>query len=225
MTTSSRKRTAVLISGRGSNMSALIAASMDPAYPARITGVISNVAAAPGLETARSHSIRAEAIPHGDFDGREAHDDAVHAMLTEMKAEIVCCAGYMRIMGEALVKRWAGRMINIHPALLPSFKGLNTHARALQAGVRIHGCSVHFVTPGMDEGPIIAQAAVPVHPGDSEDALAARVLAAEHRIYPMALKLVAQGKARMSAGRAVFADNGSEATGETVLISPGERRG
>ena len=154
----------------------------------------------------------------------EAHDEAIHAMLTEMKAELVCCAGYMRIMGEDLVKRWAGRMINIHPALLPSFKGLNTHARALQAGVRIHGCSVHFVTPGMDEGPIIAQAAVPVHPGDSEDELAARVLTAEHRIYPLALKLVAQGKARMSAGRVVFADNGGEAASDTVLISPGERK-
>ncbi len=217
------KRVAVLISGRGSNMNALIAASMDPAYPARIVGVISNIAAAPGLETARSHSIRAEVVAHGDFSSREEHDDAIHAMLTDMKTDIVCCAGYMRIMSESLVKRWSGRMINIHPALLPSFKGLNTHDRALQAGVRIHGCSVHFVTPGMDEGPIIAQAAVPVHTGDDEEALAARVLKAEHRLYPMALKLVAEGKARMSSARVVFSENTIDEVGTAMLISPDER--
>lgn len=225
MTAPKPKRVAVLISGRGSNMNALIAAAMNPAYPARVIGVVSNVATAPGLESARSHSIRAEAIPHGDFGNRETHDEAIHAMLTEMKAEIVCCAGYMRIMGEALVKRWAGRMINIHPSLLPAFKGLNTHARALQAGVRIHGCSVHFVTPGMDEGPIIAQAAVPVHAGDDEDRLAARVLEAEHRVYPMALRLVAEGKARMSAGRVILSAGSEDDSNSAMLISPGERHG
>ena len=225
MSTPRPKRVAVLISGRGTNMNALIAASMDPSYPARVVGVISNRTDAPGLETARGHSIRAEVIAHGDFDSREAHDQAIHGMLSEMEAELVCLAGYMRIMSETLVKRWAGRMINIHPALLPAFKGLNTHDRAIRAGVRVHGCSVHFVTPAMDEGPIIAQAAIPVHAGDDEAALAARVLEAEHRLYPLALRLVAQGKARMSGARVVFSDMDGEPADGAMLISPEERRG
>ncbi|TIS28395.1 MAG: phosphoribosylglycinamide formyltransferase, partial [Mesorhizobium sp.] len=149
---------------------------------------------------AQSRGIATKVIQRADHPSKDAHDAAIDAALTGFGAEIVALAGYMRILGRGLVEKWQGRMVNIHPALLPAFKGLDTHARAIRAGVRIHGCSVHFVTPEMDDGPIIAQAAVPVMVGDNEDTLAARVLKVEHRLYPLALGLVAEGKARMEKG-------------------------
>lgn len=203
-------------------MNALIAATMNPAYPARIIGVISNKEGAPGLAKAEEHSIETRAIPHKAFKTRAEHDAAVDAALREMKADIVCLAGYMRLLTEEFVLKWQGRLINIHPALLPSFKGVDTHERALAAGVRIHGCTVHFVTAEMDDGPIIMQAAVPVCTGDTEAVLSARVLKAEHRIYPEALALVATGAARMANGRVIFRDAGA-ADKKDMLLSPDPR--
>ncbi|RWD12287.1 MAG: phosphoribosylglycinamide formyltransferase [Mesorhizobium sp.] len=217
----SRKRTVVLISGRGSNMTALIAAASDPAYPAEIVGVISDRANAAGLAIAAARGIPTKVIQRSDYGSKEAHDGAIDAALAGFGAEIVALAGYMRILGAHFVEKWLGRMVNIHPALLPAFKGLDTHARALRAGVRIHGCSVHFVTLDMDDGPIIAQAAVPVMVGDNEDTLAARVLKAEHRLYPLALGLVAEGKARMQNGHTVLAHFADDAeNGSSVVMAP-----
>ncbi|MDX8540874.1 MULTISPECIES: phosphoribosylglycinamide formyltransferase [Mesorhizobium] len=217
----SRKRTVVLISGRGSNMTALIAAASDPAYPAEIVGVISDRANAAGLAIAAARGIATKVIQRSDYGSKEAHDGAIDAALAGFGAEIVALAGYMRILGGRFVEKWLGRMVNIHPALLPAFKGLDTHARALRAGVRIHGCSVHFVTLDMDDGPIIAQAAVPVMVGDNEDTLAARVLKAEHRLYPLALGLVAEGKARMEKGHTVLAHFADDAdNGTSVVMAP-----
>ncbi|RWB19067.1 MAG: phosphoribosylglycinamide formyltransferase [Mesorhizobium sp.] len=214
----SRKRTVVLISGRGSNMTALIAAASDPTYPAEIVGVISDRANAAGLGIAQSRGIATKVIQRADYPSKDAYDAAIDAALAGFGAEIVALAGYMRILGRGLVEKWQGRMINIHPALLPAFKGLDTHARAIRAGVRIHGCSVHFVTPEMDDGPIIAQAAVPVMVGDNEDTLAARVLKVEHRLYPLALGLVAEGKARMEKGHTVFAHFADDADNATSVV-------
>ena len=184
----------ILISGRGSNMAALIAAARDPAYPARIALVLSNRPDAAGLETARAAGIEAEAIDHRGFGGdRAAHEAALDARLRRAGVKIVCLAGYMRLLSPFLVEAWQSRMLNIHPSLLPAFPGLHTHARALAAGVKLHGCTVHLVTQAMDEGPILAQAAVPVLPGDTEDVLAARVLRQEHLIYPAALAAAATG--------------------------------
>ncbi|BCG95759.1 phosphoribosylglycinamide formyltransferase [Mesorhizobium sp. 131-2-1] len=217
----SRKRTVVLISGRGSNMTALIAAASDPAYPAEIVGVISDRANAAGLAIAAARGIPTKVIQRSDYGSKEAHDGAIDAALAGFGAEIVALAGYMRILGARFVEKWLGRMVNIHPALLPAFKGLDTHARALRAGVRIHGCSVHFVTLDMDDGPIIAQAAVPVMVGDNEDTLAARVLKAEHRLYSLALGLVAEGKARMENGHTVLAHFADDAeNGTSVVMAP-----
>jgi len=216
-----RKRTAILISGRGSNMTALIAAAADPAYPAEIVGVVSDRADAAGLGIAAARGVPVQVVPRGDFPSKEAHDAAIDKALAGLRVEIVALAGYMRLLTTPFVKKWQGRMINIHPALLPLFKGLDSHRRVLEAGVRVHGCTVHFVTPEMDDGPIIAQAAVPVMLGDDEATLAARVLKAEHRLYPVALRLVAEGKARMENGRVVlsgFADNGANAT--ATLMAP-----
>jgi formyltetrahydrofolate-dependent phosphoribosylglycinamide formyltransferase len=189
-----KRRTAILISGRGSNMEALIAAARDPAFPAEIALVLSNRPDAAGLDTARAAGIRAEAVDHRDFGrDRGAHEAAVDAVLRAADIEIVCLAGYMRLLTPVLVDGWQGRMLNIHPSLLPSFPGLDTHARALNAGVKLHGCSVHLVTLEVDSGPILAQAAVPVLPGDTEDDLAARVLRQEHALYPAALAAFAAG--------------------------------
>lgn len=220
-----RKRTVILISGRGSNMTALISAASDPAYPAEIVGVVSDKADAAGLGIAAARGLPVQAIARSGHPGKEAHEAAIGAALTALDAEIVVLAGYMRLLTPAFVEKWQGRMINIHPSLLPSFKGLDTHKRALEAGMRIHGCTVHFVTSEMDGGPIIAQAAVPVLVGDSEDDLIARVLKAEHRLYPDALKLVAQGKVRMESGRTVFsgfADDGDKSGRLVVSPSPRE---
>lgn len=190
-----KRRVAILISGRGSNMAALIEAARAPDYPAEIVLVISNEPDAAGLAFAASRGVPTAVINHRDFASRDAFAEALHAKLSEAKVEIVCLAGFMRLLAAPFVERWRGKMINIHPSLLPAFKGLDTHARALDAGVKTHGCTVHYVEPELDSGPIILQAEVPVLPGDDETTLAARVLKEEHRIYPAALRLVAEGKA------------------------------
>lgn len=204
MNTNRRKRVAVLISGRGTNMSALINAAIDPQFPAEIKLVLSNREDAAGLETADAAGIATRAIPHGGFADRSEHEAAIDAALKSANIEIVCLAGYLRLLTSDFVQRWQGRMINIHPSILPAFKGLDTHARALHAGCRVHGATVHFVTADMDEGPIILQEPVRVELDDTEETLAARVLTVEHQIYPEALAMVASGAVRMSAGRAVF---------------------
>jgi phosphoribosylglycinamide formyltransferase 1 len=189
-----KKRVGILISGRGSNMEALIAAARDPGYPAEIVCVISNRPEAAGLEKAQAEGIPASVVDHKSFKGREAFEDALDANLKSFGVELVACAGFMRLMTPGFVTRWHDRMLNIHPSLLPAFPGLDTHAHALALGVKITGCTVHIVRPDMDSGPIIAQAAVPVCNGDTAEQLAARVLAAEHRLYPYALALVASGR-------------------------------
>lgn len=190
-----KKRVAVLISGRGSNMTALIEAAKADDYPAAITVVISNRPDAAGLERARAEGIATAVVDHRPFgDDRAAFERALDAELHRHRIDLVCLAGFMRLFTPGFVERWSGRMLNIHPALLPQFKGLHTHRRALAAGVREHGATVHFVVPEMDAGPIIAQDAVPVLEGDTEDSLAQRVLAVEHRLYPQALRLVAEGR-------------------------------
>jgi formyltetrahydrofolate-dependent phosphoribosylglycinamide formyltransferase len=187
-----KQRAAVLISGRGSNMAALVAASRDPTFPVEFVLVLSNREQAPGIALAASLGVPTAVVPHRLFGSdRAAHEAAIDAALVAADVQIVCLAGYMRLLTPFLVQRWAGRMLNIHPSLLPAFPGLDTHARALAAGARLHGCTVHLVTQKMDEGPILAQAAVPVMPGDTEDTLAERVLAQEHVIYPLALRLFA----------------------------------
>jgi phosphoribosylglycinamide formyltransferase-1 len=193
----SRKRVGVLISGRGSNLQALIDAARDPAYPARIVVVISNVPSAQGLLRAEADLIPGLTINHKDFPSREAFDAKLDDALHEAGVELLCNAGFMRLHSEGFVRRWWNRHLNIHPSLLPAFRGLHTHARVLDEGVKITGCTVHVVRPDMDTGPIVAQAAVPVLPGDSADDLAARVLQAEHRLYPHALRLVASGEVRV----------------------------
>ena len=191
-----RARTAILISGRGSNMAALIAAARDPDYPAEIVLVLSNRSDAAGLALAWDAGVPAMGIDHRQFLGdRAAHEAAIDAALRQEAVEIVCLAGYMRLLTPLLVDAWQGRMLNVHPSLLPAFPGLDTHARALAAGVKLHGCTVHLVTQTMDAGPILAQAAVPVLPGDTVELLADRVLVQEHRIYPRALRCFAAGVA------------------------------
>ncbi|HEY8613403.1 MAG TPA: phosphoribosylglycinamide formyltransferase [Roseomonas sp.] len=200
-----KRRVAVLISGRGSNLGALIAAARDPAYPAELALVLSNRADAGGLDRSREAGIPTAVVESRPFGrDRAGFEAAMGARLEEAGIELIALAGFMRVLTEGFVAAWSGRMLNIHPSLLPSFPGLDTHARALAAGVRLHGCTVHFVTPGVDEGPVIAQVAVPVLPGDDEAALAARVLAQEHRIYPAALTWVASGAARLVDGRVVL---------------------
>jgi phosphoribosylglycinamide formyltransferase-1 len=191
-----KKRVAILISGRGSNMRALIEAAAQKDYPAEIVLVISNVAGAGGLEFAGQHGIATEVIEHGRFPSREIFDNALDVALNKANVDVVCLAGFLRLLSPRFTEKWRGRMINIHPSLLPAFKGLHTHRRALEAGAREHGATVHFVVPELDSGPVILQAKVPVNPGDNENTLAARVLAEEHKIYPQALRLVAEGKAK-----------------------------
>lgn len=201
---SGKKRVAILISGRGSNMTSLIEAARAADYPARIALVLSNRPDAGGLERARAAGIEAACVDHKAFTDREAFERAVDLRLRDAEIDIVCLAGFMRVLTPWFVARWTGRMINIHPSLLPLFRGVHTHRQALEAGVRVHGCTVHFVVPELDSGPIVAQACVPVHPGDGEDDLAARVLVEEHRIYPQALAAVAAGDAALEDGRCVF---------------------
>ncbi len=196
-----KRRVAILISGRGTNMAALIAAAKQTDYPAEIAVVVSNRPDAAGLKRAAADGIATVVVDHTPFGtDREAFERAVQTILDTHGCEIVCLAGFMRLLTPWLATRWNGRMLNIHPALLPSFKGLRTHERALAAGVKIHGATVHFVVPDVDSGPIIAQAAVPVLDDDTADVLAARVLAVELRIYPLALGLVAAGKSTISDG-------------------------
>jgi phosphoribosylglycinamide formyltransferase-1 len=187
-----KKRVAILISGRGSNMAALIEAAKAPDYPAEIVLVLSNVPGAAGLATAAANGITTATVDHKAFNrNREAFEQAMQAELERHRVDIVCLAGFMRILTPWFVGQWEGRMINIHPALLPAYKGLDTHARALADGAREHGATVHFVTPGMDEGETILQEAVPVLPGDTPETLGRRVLEVEHRIYPQALRMIA----------------------------------
>ncbi len=196
-----RVKTAVLLSGRGSNLQSLIDATADKSFPAKIVGVISNVPGAAGLERAEQAGLPAVAINHRKFESRESFEDALQTELENFGVELVCLAGFMRLLTKTFVDRWQNRMINIHPSLLPSYKGLHTHKRVLEDGTRFTGCTVHFVRAEMDAGPIIAQASVPVHPDDDEYTLAARVLTAEHRCYPLALKMVASGKTQIVGNR------------------------
>jgi phosphoribosylglycinamide formyltransferase-1 len=200
-----RKRVAILISGRGSNMVALIEAAKDQAHPAEIALVVSNEPTAEGLKRAAAEGIRTAVVDHRKFGkDREAFERALQNELQAHNIELVCLAGFMRLLTPWFVRQWDGRLLNIHPALLPAFKGLDTHARAIAAGAAQHGATVHFVVPEMDSGPIIAQAAVPVQSGDTEATLAARVLEVEHRIYPQALRWVAEGRVRIADGRCLI---------------------
>ncbi|MEM5584228.1 phosphoribosylglycinamide formyltransferase [Roseibium sp. AS2] len=213
----SRRRTAILISGRGTNMSALISAAMDPGFPAEIALVLSNRPDAKGLERAAEFGIATAVVDHTDFAGdRQAFERQVDAALKDHRIELVALAGFMRILTPFLVNAWSNRMINIHPALLPAFKGLATHERALEEGVKLHGATVHYVSAEMDDGPIIVQGAVPVLDTDTPETLAARVLDVEHRIYPKALELVASGKARISGARVTAGGNDGE-TAEPLI--------
>lgn len=197
-----KKRVAVLISGRGSNMTALIEAAKAKDYPAEITLVVSNRPDAPGLARAHAEGITTAIVDHTLFsENRETFERALDDELRARRVDIVCLAGFMRLLTPWFVGRWSGRMLNIHPALLPQFKGLHTHRRALAAGVKRHGATVHFVVPEMDAGPIVAQDWVEVREGDTEQTLAERVLAVEHRIYPSALRAVAEGRASLGSGK------------------------
>jgi phosphoribosylglycinamide formyltransferase 1 len=216
-----RKRVALLISGRGSNMPSLIGAAKRSDYPAEIALVLSNRPEADGLQRATAEGIATAVVDHTGFGrNREAFERAVQAHLEAHRIDIVCLAGFMRLLTPSFVSRWSGRMLNIHPALLPSFKGLNTHERALEAGVKIHGATVHFVVPEVDSGPIIAQAAVPVLDHDTPSALAARVLAAELRLYPLALGLVAGGKSSLSPHGTVRNDTAVVPTAQLIVPNP-----
>ncbi len=194
----SRKRVAVLISGRGSNMAALIEAAKAKDYPAEIALVVSNRPEAGGLLVARAAGIATETVDHTKFSGdRNRFEHEIQSLLEKYRIEIICLAGFMRLLTANFLERWQWRILNIHPALLPDFKGLDTHKRVIDAGVKIHGATVHFVVPELDSGPVIAQGAINVRPGDSEEALAVRVLKVEHRIYPLALKLVAEDRVQI----------------------------
>ena len=223
--TSPRRRVGILISGGGSNMAALIAAAADPAYPAEIAVVVSNRADAGGLARAAAAGVPTAVVDHRPFGkDREAFERAVQAVLLEHRVEVVALAGFMRLLTPWFIGAWPDRLINIHPALLPAYKGLHTHARALADGVKIAGCTVHFVRPEMDVGPIVVQAAVPVLDDDTPDTLAARVLAEEHRIYPLALARVAAGRARVvtdaDGNERVTTDGSVVPPPHTALIAP-----
>lgn len=210
-----KKKVGVLVSGRGSNLQALLDAAADPAFPAEIALVVSNIPGVYALERAAKAGVPTQVIPHKGFPSREEFDAAMDAALRTAGIDFVCLAGFMRLLTRGFVEGWNGRMINIHPSLLPSFKGLHTHERAIEAGVKLHGCSVHLVTPELDDGPILVQAAVPVLAGDDADALAARVLEQEHKAYPLALKLLAEGKVRVEGCRALV-----DAPGGGALVNP-----
>jgi formyltetrahydrofolate-dependent phosphoribosylglycinamide formyltransferase len=192
-----KRRVAILISGRGSNMVALIEAARAADFPAEIVGVFSNRADAPGLDFARQAGVPTATLSHKDYPSREAFDEAVDAILAGWGTELICLAGFMRILSLPFAEKWVGRMLNIHPSLLPDFKGLHPQRQALEAGVSESGCTVHWVEPALDDGPAILQRRVPVLPGDTEATLAARILAQEHKAYPEALRLVATGAVRL----------------------------
>lgn len=211
------KSIVILISGRGSNMESLLHGAASGALPVRVAAVITNRPLAKGLETAAAMGMPTCAIDHTLFDDRESFDAALAEAIDSFSPDLVVLAGFMRILSDAFVRRFAGRMINIHPSLLPSFPGLHTHRRALEAGVRVHGCTVHFVTPALDHGPIVVQAVVPVVDGDDEASLAQRVLIQEHQIYPMAVRWFAEGRLRLLDER-VELDAVQDGAG--ALISP-----
>mgnify|MGYP001210726147 CR=1 FL=1 len=212
-----RLRLGVLISGRGSNLQALIDAAAAPDYPAEVALVLSNKADAAGLGRAAAAGIPTRTVSHRGFPDRDSFDAALTAALEAAEVGLVCLAGFMRLLTPGFVEHWRDRLINIHPSLLPAFRGLDTHARALAAGVRFAGCTVHFVRPQMDEGPIILQAAVPVLPEDDADSLAARVLAAEHRCYPAAVRWIAEGRVRVEGERVRIAGAAAPAA---ALLNP-----
>ncbi len=196
----------ILISGRGSNMHALAQACAEPGFPARIGVVISNRPDAAGLARAAEAGLSTVALDHKAYESREAFDAAVEAALIAHQVDLVCLGGFMRIFSDAFAERWTGRIVNVHPSLLPLFPGLRPQRQALEAGVLISGASVHWVIPALDQGPLIGQAAVPVLPGDDEDTLSARILPTEHQLYPACIRMIAEGRARFEAGRTVFAD-------------------
>jgi phosphoribosylglycinamide formyltransferase-1 len=212
-----KKRVAVLISGSGSNLQALLDAATQSDFPAEIALVISNKADAYGLTRATNAGVATTVIPHGDYPSREAFEAAIQAMLEKAGIEFICLAGFMRILSASFVEQWQGHMLNIHPSLLPAFPGLHTHARAIESGARFAGCTVHFVVPEMDAGPIVVQAAVSILDGDDEAALATRVLAEEHRIYPTALRWLAEGKLQIIGNRVIVE---THAATSTSLIQP-----
>ena len=215
-----KKRVVCFISGSGSNMLALARAAAEPVYPADIVAVFSDKADAGGLAKAEALGIPTRSFARRDFASKEAHETAILDVLATFRPDILCLAGYMRLLSADFIKRHEGRILNIHPSLLPLFPGLHTHQRAIDAGMKIAGCTVHFVTEGMDEGPIVAQAAVPIVPDDTAETLAARLLTVEHRLYPAALRLVAGGKVRMEGGRVTTrVDAQTEAAG--MLLSLG----
>lgn len=216
-----RLKAAVLISGRGTNLQALIDECARADAPAEIALVLSNVVGAAGLARAAVAGIATQVVDHRGFPSRAAFEDALQRCLDDAGVGLVCLAGFMRLLTAPFVERWRDRLINIHPSLLPSYRGLDTHARAIADGVRFAGCTVHFVRAEMDAGPIIVQAAVPVHAGDDSDRLAARVLEAEHRCYPLALRLIASGKVRVINERVIVDD---AATPASILLNPDDGR-
>ena len=213
-----KKRLVILISGRGSNMEAILRAAADPAYPGQVVAVIANRPDAKGLETAKAAGIATAALDHKAYPSREAFDAALAEAIDAHAPDLVILAGFMRILSEGFVRHYEGRLINIHPSLLPSFPGLHTHQRAIEEGCRIHGCTVHFVTPALDHGPAIVQAAVPVLEGDDEATLAARVLVQEHQVYPAAVAWFCQGRLRLEGSRVLLQDN--PAAADAALLSP-----
>lgn len=212
-----RLRAGVLISGRGSNLKALLDACGDRTFPSEIVAVISNNKDAAGLAYARQAGVATGILDPADFADRATFDAALHTSLTAAGIELLCLAGYMRLLTRDFLAQWHDRVINIHPSLLPAFRGLNAHAQALASGVKLSGCTVHVVRPEVDAGPIIVQAAVPVLPGDTPDSLAARVLVAEHRIYPLALQLFGEGRVHIEGDQAIVSGKGD---GGAMLIQP-----
>lgn len=207
----------VMISGSGTNLQAIIDACAESDYPAEIKVVISNRPEAKGLDRAEKAGIKAVCIDHKKYETREAFEDAVHACLKEHKVELVCLAGFMRILNAEFVNRWRDKMINIHPSLLPSYKGLHTHARAIEDGVRFGGCTIHYVRPEMDNGPILMQAAIPIDQDETPESLAHKTLTYEHQMYPEAIRLIAEGKARVSGNKVSFSNT---VLGTSGVISP-----
>ena len=202
------KNIVILITGRGSNMEAIVRAFRQEKWSARLCAVISNRADAAGLVFAAEAGIPTRVVSHKDYADREAYDAALQAVIDTYEPDLVILAGFMRILTTGFVEHYTGRMINIHPSLLPSFRGLHTHRQAIEAGVRVHGATVHFVTPELDGGPVIAQAVVPVLPGDDEDTLADRVLAQEHRLYPRVVRWITEDKVSYTGeGKVVLADD------------------
>lgn len=212
-----KPRIGILISGRGSNMAAIVAAAKDPAYPATIACVLSNRPDAKGLETAAANGIPALCVDHKHFASREAFEDELNRQLDALAIDFVVLAGFMRVLTERFIGHWDGKLVNIHPSLLPSYRGLHTHERALADGVKLHGCTVHFVVPELDAGPIIAQAAVPVLGGDTADSLAARVLAVENALYPRVVAGLAAGRIVLAGNRVVI--DGPAADGSLISLA------